>query len=341
MCFGRVVAGDQFDEFLQSLAQELSLGNRRFIARNFLLDEGVCSERETTYERAGVMRRHADLNDWQEMHGKYLFSEVYLRRPHPMPTQIDRTDENNCPETFRHQIAFRDFGAVDIGLDIIRVQDIPLRLVRRAGFDSVDELTDLARNVLADPFAISLIQRLDSALELWTRSLDLRPMWAGFWEDLWDLFGPDTSRDSPEWANELRDRFGLYHLNPAMRSAVEIPIFVFRYPVRILPYLRGERDLRPIAIPTVLDGQFNEAFCPAPKDEPCGFTLYLGKQGGTLRREFLHPSVQFQAQHLFRVGTVTSPVPADLSDARAQHLQRICVEASRGDYANITDGDLL
>lgn len=38
MAFGKIVAGNAFDDFLQSVAPNAALGNRRFVARNFLLD---------------------------------------------------------------------------------------------------------------------------------------------------------------------------------------------------------------------------------------------------------------------------------------------------------------
>jgi hypothetical protein len=340
MCFGRIVDSDVFDHFLQSLAQDVSLGNRRFVARNFLLDEGVSPERQSSYKAAGVMMRHAKFDDWNEIHNGYLLSRVFLKKPQQVPTQIDRTDEDNCPETFRHPTAFRTFGAADANLDLIRVEQAQ-SIARRAGFNSVDELLSLAGEILAGPSSTQQNQQLNSALEIWDRSRDLRPVWASFWEDMWDLFGPDPANDPDDWPNELRDRVGLYHLNPAPRSRGEIHIFVFRYRVSALPPLKGERNLRPLAVPTVLDGRFGEAFCPAPGGQPYGFVVYLGNQRYRPRRELLHPSIQFRAEHLFRVGTITRPSPADLIAARSEHLQWLRAETDRTDYALTTDGDLL
>ena len=90
----------------------------------------------------------------------------------------------------------------------------------------------------SSPFAPSLEhEELNSILEIWERSLDLRPVWAGFWEDVVDMFGQSPSTDSNDWPEDLRDRLGLYHIDPAGLYRSEIPIVVFRYPVSDLPRL--------------------------------------------------------------------------------------------------------
>ena len=338
MCFGQIVDDDAFDGFLQSVAQDHSLGNRRFVARNFLLDEGVSPERQRSYEAAGVAERHAGYGDWEEVHEDYLLHRVFLGGPYQMATQIDKADEENCPETFRHQIVLRAFGGTDVNLDLIRAERVE-RIAQGSGLSSM-ELLSLAQEVMATP-SFQQIQKLNSALETWGRNREQGPVWAVFWEEMADLFASDSTYEPADWPNELRDRLGLYHWNPASRSQEEIYIFVFRYPVSVLPPLKGERDLRPIAVPTVLDGHFSEAFCPVPSGQPYGFVIYLGQQPYRLQRELLHPSIQFRAEHLFRVGTVTCSPPADLTGVRRNHLQRLRAETNRTDYAIDTDGDLL
>lgn len=46
MCFGRIDINHPFDGFLKSHATDNSQGNRRFVARNFLLNEGVVPARQ-------------------------------------------------------------------------------------------------------------------------------------------------------------------------------------------------------------------------------------------------------------------------------------------------------
>jgi hypothetical protein len=158
---------------------------------------------------------------------------------------------------------------------------------------------------------------------------------------VYDLFKSEVASNPEDWADELRDRLGLYHLNPFKRPSREIHIFVFRYPVGALPRLVGKRDVRLIAVPTVLDGWFSEAFCPAPARQSYGHVVYLGEQPYKLRRELLHPVIHFKAEQLFKVGKLTRPVPTDLTAARKEHLRQLRVKTRRADYAKFTDGDLL
>ena len=336
MAFGQIVAGNEFDKFLQSHAQEASLGNGRFVARNFLLDEGVSSERQSSYATLEAMKKHTNFDDWREIHEDYLYTRVFLA-PQRLSTQIDRTDEKKCPETFRHPSALRTFGTTEANLNLIRIERAQ-PIAKEAGFNSVDELLALADEYLASRSLNQLVQQLSSALEIWSSFRDRRPMWASFWEDVYDLFEPAKTQDSTGWPNELRDRLGLYHLDPAIRP---IHVFVFRYAVSDLPTFTEDRNLRPMAVPTVLDGQFGEAFCPAPYGQSFGSVVYLGKETYRLRRELLHPAIQFSADHLFKVGTITQPLPADLTPARKEHLHWLRAETGHVDYANLTDGDLL
>ena len=347
MCFGQIITGDAFDDFLLSLSQDTSLGNLRFISRNFLLDEGINSLRRKSYEANGGVTTHASFDDWVEIHNDYLNSHIFLVRPLPLPNLLDVADEAYCPETFRCVDSFSTFGAADLDLYLIRVERAE-HISRLAGLNSVDELLELARKVETQNLSrvgsttnqsTKEEQLLNSVLELWGRSLDMRPVWAGFWENFAELFGSEPASDSEAWSDELRDRLGLYHLNPFALSVPEIPILIFRYPVKILPRLKDNRTLRPITVPTVLDSRFCEAFCPAPRGQSCGFTVYLGHYEYQSQREILHPPIQFKSEHLFRVGLIKRSLPSDLSSARSLHLLWLRLETGRHDYSVITDGD--
>ncbi|MFY9821583.1 MAG: hypothetical protein WAM82_09375 [Thermoanaerobaculia bacterium] len=179
-------------------------------------------------------------------------------------------------------------------------------------------------------------QDLAAYLGFWSSRLDLRPTYATFWEDQRDLF----EKHRPDWADALRDRLGLLHLNPGLRG--EIPILVFRYPVREVPKHVQVRDGRPLAAPTVLDGELCEAFCPAPKGEIFGRVVDLSAPFNEPSREVVHPFFPYRVEHLFRVGTVRRAVPTSLREARKTHLLAVQTLCSRADYAMGTDGgDLL
>ena len=94
-------------------------------------------------------------------------------------------------------------------------------------------------------------------------------------------------------------------------------------------------------MPTVLDGWFSEAFCPAPKGERVGRVVDLSSRLENPLREVVHPFVRYRAEHLFRVGYIHESVPHDLGEARAAHILYLREERSRPSYAVGTDGDLI
>ena len=74
-------------------------------------------------------------------------------------------------------------------------------------------------------------------------------------------------------------------------------------------------------------------------EEPVGRLVHLAASERFPAGEVVHPFFIPQAKHLFRVGRITRPAPADLAQARARHLHHL--RASRPDYGEATDTDLL
>jgi hypothetical protein len=58
-------------------------------------------------------------------------------------------------------------------------------------------------------------------------------------------------------------------------------------------------------------------------------------------REVLHLFMPLEPKHLFRVGTVTTPVPDYLGPTRRDHLLWLRLLSDRDDYAAATDSDLF
>ena len=351
MSFGYTIAGEPFDDFLVSAGQNASMGNARFVARNFLLDQGVDPTRQGSYRAAGVMVRHADFSAWEDRHvNAYLVAQVWLEKLDRAPGVIDQNDHAKCPETFRLPAAFQLFGPADDRLDLIRVVDAEPIAKREAA--RLDEVLALAQHVVQrnlpkwtgtttiGPPPDKETEELEAMLEQWDRTVNLSPVWATFWEDIKTVFGNKPADDPLDWPDKLRDWAGLCHFDPASRRR-EVPLFVFRYSVGELPRLKNKGDLRPLAVPTVLDGRFSEAFCPSPKGQP-GYMVALGGDSDVLRREVLHPAFPFRARDLFRTGVVKRPVPVDLTAARRKHLEnlRYTMSVDYFTYAEETDSDL-
>ncbi len=308
-----------------------------FVARNFLLDEGVLPERASSYSEARAVAAHADEKAWDDAHTRYLSERVFRAADdHGPPESVDTDDELSCPETFRLPTA-SPFAGAHAGLDLVRVEDAAA--IARRGDVNLDKLLADARAVLAPGGRDKTARHeLDAAFDRWLVKSESRPVFAAFWDDVADVFA--DGRD--DWADDLRDRLGLAHHDPAERRA-PIDVLVFRYAVEAVPALAAARGTRLLLPPTVLDGRRSRAFCPAPRGSLTGHALDLG--GGArdrLCREVLHPAVRFGAAHLFRVGAIRRAVDEELMRAaRGLHLLNVRAHSGRDDYALGTDGDLL
>jgi hypothetical protein len=179
-------------------------------------------------------------------------------------------------------------------------------------------------------------EHLEDLLLSFAKRAEIRPSFAAFYEDVANVF-----ESGNEWADELRDCLGLAHLDPAARGR-EITIVVFRYPVSAVAKMRGlDNTMRPLARPTVLDGRFSSAFCPAPRFAVCGYVIDLSGKTGVVRREIVHPTIAYRAGHLWRLGTVRRRVEWDsLATARGLHLIGVRELTQRLDYGIDTDRDL-
>ncbi|HEX3128870.1 MAG TPA: hypothetical protein VH394_16175 [Thermoanaerobaculia bacterium] len=328
--------GGELAEFLSEVGLDPSTGDRCFLGRNFLLDEAVPEPRADSYVAEGAAARHADLNTWTDRHQDYLKRRVRPEQP-PVgpPGTLNPARPEVCPETFRFPEAF-SFAAAKTDLYLLRVVN-----ARKLAQDLVETEGDIlgwAREVLASGDRESAAgHALAAALGRWSSQLDLRPVYATFWEDQRDLF--EFEKDRPDWADALRDRLGLLHLSPRLRG--EIPVLVFRYPVSEVPRHAEVRDGRPLAAPTVLDGELCEAFCPAPRGQTCGRVVDLSAPFEEPSREVVHPFFPYRIEHLFRLGAVRRPVPSSLRESRKTHLMAVQTLCSRPDYGMGTDGDLL
>lgn len=323
-------------QFLHS--EGVGNGEARFPARNFLLDEGVLAERMDSYHHtAGV--GFPDSDAWVAGHKDYLRGKIALDQNRGVPKKLDPKRADRCPETFRHEAAFRAHGQAYRDLRLVRV--VQAEFVSRWGGIDLESLLDAGREVVAaNAVGRSALDEagdlLDSALTVWGERCDLRPVWATFLQDHADLLGPEPAEDTNGWADELRDRLGLSHFQ--LLSSKSLPILVFSYPVSDVPDRKGFRG-KPLAVPTVLDGDLSVAFCPAPGEDPVGRLVHLAAVEREPSREVVHPFFVPEAKHLFRVGEVRRAAPSDLARARARHLQAL--RNRRADYADSTDADLL
>ena len=337
-----------FEAFLATAKDDAALApgragdprNTRFVPRNFLIEERTDSARAAQYTSALPPGGPALFDDWNAAHNAYLEGRIFVKPPASHDYHAVATDDPGvCPDTFRSPLALAAFQGTDFDIDFIRmvaVSDIAWLSSRNE-----DEIFALGKRVVRDSSRdIAAVDDLSILLEeaFLGPKCDHRPIFAAFYEDFLDeLRDPaDTT-----WPNKLRDQLGLYHLNQWL-SPFPRQVFLFRYPVRDIPRRHGETDRRPIALPTVLDHRLNEAFCPAPQELRQGQLVNLEFDSQRQpAREVLHLFMPLEPKHLFRVGTITLPVPDYLGPMRRDHLIWLRLLSDREDYAEATDADLF
>ena len=314
--------------------------NTRFIPRNFLLEERIDSGRATRYATAIPSGEPTSFDEWNAAHNAYLDGQVFIKPPGSHDHRAVATDDPAvCPDTFRSPLALTAFQGTDLDTDFIRVMSVS-DLAWLSGRNA-DDIFALGEQVLRDPNPRSTF-RAELAIILEEAFLgpkcDHRPVFAAFYEDFLEAL-----RDPADttWPDRIRNRLGLYHLNQ-WSSPFPRRVFLFRYAVREIPRRQGDPDRRPIALPTILDHRLAEAFCPAPRELRQGQLVNL--EAGAPdepAREVLHLFMPLEPKHLFRVGTVTTPVPDYLGPARRDHLLWLRLLSNREDYATAMDGDLF
>ncbi len=325
-----------FARFLTRVGRQKKQDFRHFVGRNFLLDEGIARARGDVYcEYLTRHERSSDFLDWLQEHSEYLQEEVFLPQPASgIPHSVDPSRPSSCPATFKEPEAFVPFGSADLELYLMRL--VPLQELETAAAPlSTAKLAEVA--VRAASGESEDVRLFDAILSQWATCLQLRPAFAAFWEDLKVHFGETPEQDDPDWADAIRDRLGLLHLDPPSRRPEGIPVLAFRYKVREIPRRVGMKNSRPLVVPTVLDTCFNVAFCPGPRNQRGGRTVDLSAKLEPPCREVLHPFFPFRAKHLFRFGTVRAPVPEKLEDARFAHILYLRESSTRDDFAVATD----
>jgi hypothetical protein len=217
-------------------------------------------------------------------------------------------------------------------LHLVRVESV-VRIAAAAGsepFDLVRRLEDYAADSTPGPSSTLWLKSILDSFATQT----LRPTFAGFLEDVRDLFA--TGAASGAVIAGLRDRFGLTHYDP--REKGEIPLAVFRYPIAAVPRLGG-RDHVPLVSPTVLESGSSAAFCPAPSATRFGSAVALVVASWPAR-EVVHLPFRYDPEHLTLAGILDAPVPGNLAASRARHLRSLRAAGASG-YALSTDSDIL
>lgn len=278
-----------------------SHSEERAVAENFILEERLNVEREDSYAQFVMLPENVD--DWYVEHQRYLSAKIRVLK--------------GTLETFTHVNSRNLQSGIDQDQFLVRVENLH-RLVKvaRSDAETAKLVEYFARFVEApsDPEAAAVVEKFLSDCN---RCRDSRPTFVGFWGEVKDLFHGDDD----QWANKLRDRLGVGHLDPTEGGA--IPILVLRYRVADVAPAKL-KDRNSVAIPTVLDGSLSPYFCPTPQNWTAGQVLDLTpgtEDDYAFTYEILHQRIEYAVSYVYRVGWITEPPGKTCEEARRIHFK--------------------
>ncbi|MBF8275866.1 MAG: hypothetical protein HW390_939 [Candidatus Brocadiaceae bacterium] len=293
-----------FYQFLKTTAKG-SHPELRVIAENFILEERLTGQREDSYE--SHIAAPANVGDWQEGHEGYVAEKINV--------------VSGTPETFTAQNQPNLISKLDENQYLVRLENAT-RLGNALGLTN-NELIDYLSTFIKNPGDKDAPAIVEKILADWNKTRDHRPVFVGFWDEVKDLMvDPEgKDRDAPEWANRLRDRFGLGHYDPD--EGEPIPVVLLRY--RVSDVINGRpADPKFAAVPNVLDSKWSPFFCPTPVNgwnEGQSLDLTAGnKDEYALNCEIVHRYIAYRASYFYRAGWITKSPGRTCEEARRIHF---------------------
>lgn len=298
----------KFDIFYQLLKTTIKNSNpeQRAVVENFVLEERLTEQREDSYETN--IATPTNIEDWIEGHGRYISEKIYVY--------------SGTPETFTDHNQPNLLTNIDKDQYLVRLEDVThlSNSLALANNQIIDHLNDFLKNP-GNKTAHDIVEKI---LAVWNIKRDRRPIFAGFWGEVKDLL-VDSARkelEDPEWANRLRDRFGLGHYDPM--DGERIPVLLLRY--RVSDVINGDpAEPKFAAVPNVLDSKWSPFFFPTPRNgwnEGQSLDLTTGSEDDySLNCEIIHRYITYQASYFYRAGWITKSPGRTCEEARSIHLK--------------------
>lgn len=251
--------------------------------------------------------------------------EAIIRTPSSPAALANRQDaywkeyvKSDRPDTFQTELAPARLvpGLLDTTQRIVRLETVRSTVLASVGMTFEN---------LRDAHATNNAPVLEVFLDEWNRDRDGRPAFAA-WKDEVRYHLP-----FPDWADQMRDRFGLAHYNP---SPDPIPVVLMEYTVAGVLLAADRLGFEhAIVSPTVLDGGPWPWFFPSPPGLAYGRTMPLPPSAHRLMAEILHVKMTYQRHHIAKFGEITRPVaPVDMRGLRNQHLAALRSAAKHPDF---------
>lgn len=292
---------ESFYQLIKAASQNSNI-ETRCIAENFILEERLTEEREENYDT--YLESPMDVNSWKRSHKNYVEQKIYVY--------------SESPETFSDVNNANMLPSVDTDQYFVRLENIGVFEFFRE--KPLDEMMGFFKAFIKDPKKPGNKDVVKDFLYKWNEIKDLRPLFAGFWGEVRDIFTDASGNrvENDDWPNQLRDRFGLGHMDPVDNEP--IPVLMFRYRVQDVIHFHPDKT-KHVAIPTVLDGKFSPYFCPTPKKGwNSGQTMDLTEGDEDVYCEILHRFIEYKPEFLYDAGWITKSPGKTLEKARKIHL---------------------
>jgi hypothetical protein len=190
----------------------------------------------------------------------------------------------------------------------------------------------LVTNAATQPEARSAVKQY---FDNWNLKRDNRPAYAAFFDEVRE------EAEHTDWPHQLRDRLGLSHYSP--EHGTRIPVALMRYPLEyVFQSKKACHGQAVCALPSVLDGGMHPYFFPVPQEHSYGSTLHLADgQADLLTAEILHHRIDYQPDHLWKLGWIERPHAfqattddrdSRLRSARDLHLIELRIHSKRDDF---------
>jgi hypothetical protein len=283
---------------------------------NFRFEERISNDRRQAYE-AVIGAQGGDLD---RGHTAYLRTHVKLADRTAIPDSFHRTNTAATLPALPDQ-------------DFVRIENIGWFAEQwyrtEAGLPQIPALLGRRNAASAGERAL-----LDKFVLFWNQNRGGWPMFAASLDEV------RAAADADDWAIRLRAQLGLGHLAP--EPGKPLLLVQLRYAAADVRLHAQPGQHAMFAAPTVLDGEMNPYFYPAPLPPPgrassCGRTVHLDNTG-PLVAELLTSRIDYRLEHIHSVTLLAQPLPPSAQPARIAplrngHLGRLRAALGCHDFA--------
>ena len=310
---------------LRSLASDstatLEGADARCVAANFRWEQAVSSGRADEYN--AYVDNVTNHKAWQAEHTGYVRSFIHVAKDHPRVAEsfMGLNNQAHLSEKLDNTYLLRLESLS--GMVGSRLHGALGETFWQRFFNSQKDLRKAKLSYYDN-------QLLSEFVAQWNaKRIQARPMFSAF---LNDFGGNLEAFIKTDWPHTLRDSLGLTHISCTPGNPLPVALMSYTLnEVRAARTMAAKKGaVASFARPTVLDGEMNAAFIPAPLQrggESYGYTLNLsnGAIPTAFTPELLTFPIDYLPRHIKALGFITQPhdlqTDTAILEARNRHIQ--------------------